>query len=38
MTTERHSLEKQWVFFFDDENILYYGINTKNYILSEEFL
>nr|DAO51701.1 MAG TPA: hypothetical protein [Caudoviricetes sp.] len=25
-------------FFFDDENIVYYGINTQNYILSEEFL
>ena len=21
-----HSLEKQWVFFFDDKNIVYYGV------------
>ena len=23
-----HSLEIQWVFFFNDKNIVYYGINT----------
>ena len=29
----RHSLEKQWVFFFDDKNIVYYGVKSILYIL-----
>ena len=24
----RHSLDKQWVFFFDDKNMLYYGVKS----------
>ena len=26
-----HLLEKQWVFFFDDKNIVYYGVKSENF-------
>ena len=30
-----HSLEKQWVFFFDQKNRQFYGIKTHNLYLED---